>query len=481
MQSENTDIKIEGAINAKIYKELCRDYFAFFLREAFEIINPGVSLNNNWHINMICQYLQNVTDGSIKRLIINIPPRYLKSTIISICWPAWLLGKSPNKRIICASYGQKLADKLSIETRHLMNSWLFSEVFPEAKIVKDQNTKNKFMLSKRGFRFATSVGGMMTGEGGDILILDDPHNAMDVNSSKKRQRTIDWFQQTFATRLDDKKNGAIVMVMQRLHKKDLTGFLIENQKQEWEVLNIPAIAVEDIKYNFKSLNYIYKKDELLHKDREGPEEIEKLKKDLGSFNFSAQYLQNPISANAGMIKSSWIKYYKTPVSMSIYESIIHSWDTAIKSGDHNSFTVCTIWGKSSGNFYLLDIFRDKLEYPALKRKILEMHKEWTPDKILIEDKSSGQALLQDLKAQNYTMPLVPIKVTRDKFTRFASISPLFEYNRIFLDKEAIWCSEYEKEILTFPNGTNDDQVDSTSQYLNYALTEIHRKPRIRQL
>jgi predicted phage terminase large subunit-like protein len=110
-----------------------------------------------------------------------------------------------------------------------------------------------------------------------------------------------------------------------------------------------------------------------------------------------------------------------------------------------------------------------------------MHKEWTPDKILIEDKSSGQALLQDLKAQNYTMPLVPIKVTRDKFTRFASISPLFEYNRIFLDKEAIWCSEYEKEILTFPNGTNDDQVDSTSQYLNYALTEIHRKPRIRQL
>lgn len=464
-----------------LYKHLCEKYFGFFMRESFSIINPGVTLNHNWHIDMICQYLQHVTEGNIKRLIINIPPRSLKSTIISICWPAWILGRSPNKRVLCASYGQKLADKLSIETRHLMNSWLFKEIFPKAKITKDQNTKNKFMLSKRGFRFATSVGGMMTGEGGDILILDDPHNALDVNSDKKRQKTITWFQQTFATRLDNKKNGAIVIVMQRLHKNDLTGFLTEKQKKEWHVLSIPAIATENIKYNFKSIEYVYKKDEILHKDREGLEEIERLKKDLGSFNFSAQYLQNPISAKGGMIKQSWIQYYKTPISTSIYDTVTLSWDTAIKSGDNNSFTVCTVWGKSSGNFYLLDVFRDKLEYPALKRKMLEMSKKWNPDKILIEDKSSGQALLQDLKVGDYTMPLVPVKVTKDKFTRFASVSPLFEYHRILIDKDARWREEYEKELLTFPNGTHDDQVDSTSQYLNYTLTEVHYKPRIRQL
>ncbi|MCH9754000.1 MAG: phage terminase large subunit [Alphaproteobacteria bacterium] len=474
-------MKTIKSLKKNIYKLACREYFAFFMREVFGIINPGVQFNNNWHIDMICQYLQLVSDGTIKRLIINIPPRSLKSTIISICWPAWLLGNSPSKRIICASYGQKLADKLSIDTRHLINSRLFSQIFPKTKVVKDQNTKNKFMLTERGFRFATSVGGMITGEGGDILILDDPHNASDINSQKKRQKSIDWFRQTFATRLDNKKDGAIVIVMQRLHHQDLTGFLTKTQKEEWEVLSIPSVALEDIKYNFNSFNYVFHKNTLLHPKREGINDIERIRRDLGSFNFSAQYLQNPIVIKDGMIKPSWINYYKKPLPLSIDKDVVLSLDTAIKSGDNNSYTVCTVWGKNSGNFYLLDVFRDKVEYPALKEKVLQMYNKWNPSKILIEDKSSGQVLLQDLKRCNYSMPLVPIKVTKDKFLRFASVSPLFEYNRVFIDNEATWCDEYKKEILSFPNSINDDQVDSTSQYLNYILTESYYKPRIRQL
>lgn len=464
-----------------MYLMACRKYFAFFMRETFRVVNPGIKFKKNWHVDLIAHYLQAVSEGKIKRLIINIPPRSMKSTITSICWPAWIIGNDPSKRIICASYSQHLSDKLSLDSRHLVKSWLYSKIFPNVKMVRDQNKKNKYMFSDRGFRFATSVGGTTTGEGGDILILDDPHNALDVISKKRREKSIQWFQQSFLSRLDDKKNGAIVLVMQRLHQEDLTGFLLKTQPKEWTVLSIPAICQEDTTYEINGLCYDYKKNELLHQTREGVEVIERLKRDLGTYTFSAQYLQDPLSINSGMIKKSWIEYYKTPTSIASYETIIQSWDTAIKSGDENSYSVCTTWGRLQGNFYLLDVYRDKAEYPTLKRKIVELYRKWNPDRLLIEDKASGQALLQDLKKEHYQLPLVPIKVNKDKFTRFASVSPLFEYGRIFIDQHASWRLEYEQEILTFPNSKHNDQVDSTSQYLNYILSATFQKPRIRQL
>lgn len=481
MKKKLTKLPPEIQKQHTMYLMGCRKYFAFFMRETFRVINPGIEFKKNWHVDLIGHYLQAVSEGKIKRLIINIPPRSMKSTITSICWPAWIIGNDPSKRIICASYSQHLSDKLSLDSRHLVKSWLYSKIFPNVKMVRDQNKKNKYMFSDRGFRFATSVGGTTTGEGGDILILDDPHNALDVISKKRREKSIQWFQQSFLSRLDDKKNGAIVLVMQRLHQEDLTGFLLKTQPKEWTVLSIPAICQEDTTYEINGLCYDYKKNELLHQTREGVEVIERLKRELGTYTFSAQYLQDPLSINSGMIKKSWIEYYKTPTSIAAYETIIQSWDTAIKSGDENSYSVCTTWGRLHGSFYLLDVYRDKAEYPTLKRKVIELYRQWNPDRVLIEDKASGQALLQDLKKEHYQLPLVPIKVNKDKFTRFASVSPLFEYGRIFINQHALWRLEYEQEILTFPNSKHNDQVDSTSQYLNYILSATFQKPRIRQL
>lgn len=464
-----------------IYSLLCRQDFHFFFRESFNIVNPGVELMINWHVDLICRYLQAIEEGTIKRLIINIPPRSLKSTIVSISWPAWILGRNPSKRIICASYSQQLSSKLSLDTRHLIQSSFFQKIFPESSILKGQNCKNKFMLSQRGFRFATSVGGVTTGEGGDILIVDDPHNALDVNSSAKRKKAIDWFQQSFMSRLDDRKNGAVIVVMQRLHNHDLTGFLEDSQANEWEVLKIPMVAQDNISYEFNGLKYFFKKGESLHSTRNSEVEIEKLKKDLGSYGFSAQYLQDPISLKTGMIKENWIKYMDIEKSDIKFENIVQSWDMAIKSGDNNSYTVCTTWGRHSGNFYLLHVYRDRIEYPEMKRKVLELSKKWLPNQILMEDKASGQALLQDLKLEGRIMPLVPVQVHKDKFTRFASVTPLFEYGRVIIDSESAWRKEYIQELLTFPNSRHDDQIDSTSQYLNYAFTKPQFKPSIRLL
>jgi len=463
----------------RTYFKGCRENFSFFIREAFKVINPGTKFICNWHIDLICHYLDGIYSGKIKRLIINIPPRSLKSTIVSVCWPAWLIGNNPSKRIICASYSQQLSDKLAVESRHLLKSSFFSEVFPKVKIVADQNKKNKFIVSDRGFRFSTSVGGTTTGEGGDVLILDDPHNALDVYSPKKREKTINWFQQSFLSRLDDKKNGSIVIVMQRLHHQDLTGFLLENNLHEWEILKIPIIADEDIRFQFDGRIYEYIKNELLHPQRDSFEEIEKLRNAMGSHIFNAQYMQNPLALGGGMIKSSWLNYYQDfPQDLG---EIIQSWDTAIKSGDNNSYSVCSTWKTTKGKFFLLDIYRERIEYPELKKKIIELYEKWKPIKVLIEDKASGQALLQELRQDHWSIPLVAIQVHRDKFTRFASATTLFESGRVMLPKNGHWRTEYEQELLSFPNGSNDDQVDSTAQYLNYIMANIMRMPRIRDL
>jgi predicted phage terminase large subunit-like protein len=465
-----------------LYKAACRRYLRFFIKEAFPIVNPGAEFLDNWHIDLISEYLESITKCEIKRLIINIPPRSLKSICISVCWPAWLLGTDPTRRIICASYSQNLSNKLSLDCRHLMRSNWFSNIFPDTTIAGDQNQKNKFLTKHRGFRLATSVGGTITGEGGNFLILDDPHNAIDVNSSKKRENAICWFQQSFSSRLDNKKTGVIIIIMQRLHIGDLTGFLLEKQPTNWHLLNIPAISADDIYYEINGFKYFFKKNHFLHPAREGVAEIHRAKNELGSSAFAAQYLQNPIAEDGGMVKKSWLKYYTHTLAIDDYDHIMQSWDTAIKSGDRNSYSVCTTWGKLNDQFYLLDVFRERVEYPALKNRVTNGALLWQPDLILIEDKASGQSLLQDLKREHPAFSLVAVKTKSDKITRFARVTPLFESGQVILSKNANWLIEYEQELLSFPGSKHNDQVDSTSQYLQHIiLMQVISYPNIRSL
>lgn len=468
--------------NKHMYLLACKRYLKFFIREAFKIINPGTEFADNWHVSLVAEYLEAVTKGDIKRLIINIPPRALKSTCISICWPAWLLGNEPSRRIICSSYSQNLSNKLSLDCRHLMRSGFFGKVFPDVSILPGQNQKNKFVTNMMGFRLASSTSGTITGEGGNFLIVDDPHNAVDVNSAKKREKVIAWFQQSFSSRLDDKNNGVIIVVMQRLHVDDLTGFLLSNKtSNNWHLLKIPLMPLSKIIYKINNFVHIFKEGDLLHSERDVQNEIERMKGELGSQAFSAQYLQEPIVFDGGMVQKKWLKYYDEILKNDEYDHIIQSWDTAIKSGDENSFSVCTTWGKLHENFYLLNVFRARLEYPDLKKKVIYCATKWNPDLILIEDKASGQSLLQDLKRENNDLPLSSVKVKSDKVCRFARVTTLFESGRVFLKQDADWLDEYEKEILAFPYSKHSDQVDSTSQYMYYAIVNHTIIPRIHRL
>lgn len=277
--------------------------FGLFLRRVVATTSPRVDYQHNWHMEAISAYLTACARGEITRLIINLPPRMLKSTTVSVAWPAWLLGQNPATRIMAASYAQALAMKHSMDCRLVMQSAWYRCVFPETKLSDEQNEKDKFVTTARGQRLAVSVGGAAIGEGGDILIVDDPLSPLQASSRTQRDAVNAWFDHTFVSRLDDKKRGAIVLVMQRLHAEDLSGYLLE--KGGWEHLCLPAIAPEPTTIALGNFLYARKTGEALHEAREPLALLERIKRELGSVQFSAQYQQAPQRLSGGLIRPHW--------------------------------------------------------------------------------------------------------------------------------------------------------------------------------
>jgi predicted phage terminase large subunit-like protein len=460
---------------------LIKNDFGSFLTKCFATVNPGTEYKHNWHIDLIAEHLMACEKNDIKRLIINIPPRHLKSLSVNVAWPAWLLGQNPARRIISASYSQQLATKHSIDSRLIINSSWYRNIFPNTRIVNDQNEKDKFLTTKRGFRLATSVGGTLTGEGGNFLILDDPHNPAHMYSTTMREQTLSWYEQVFASRLDDKEKGVIVLIMQRLHEQDLTGHLLTKNYKNWEHLNIPALADRTTFYPspLKKYNgYLYPEKFPLHPDKENLRSLKNTEAEIGSFTFSAQYMQNPLPTENGLISRNWLKYYRNPPDK--FQTITQSWDTAIRVSDHNDYTVCTTWGESDNAYYLLDVMRDRLEYSALKHKIINMAEKWLSNSILIEDRSSGQSLIQDIKLET-KLPIIAINPRGDKFMRLAQISSMVESGKVLFPERSSFMSDLEVELLSFPHSPHDDQVDSLTQFLNWIKSKKAFVPAIRRL
>ncbi|MDR2760288.1 MAG: phage terminase large subunit [Rickettsiales bacterium] len=457
-------------------KNIYHNFLNYFIQRSFYLLNCGVRYQHNWHIDALAEALSEIYRGNIRRLIINMPPRYLKSICVSAAFPAWALGKNPEKRIIVASYSEKLSLKHSLDTRMIMESDFFKEVFSDCILSAKQNEKYKFATTKNGFRFAASVGGTLTGEGGDILIVDDPHNPQQALSKVYREKVLQWFSNTFSSRLNDKKTGAIIIVMQRLHSGDLSGYLLN--KGGWTHLNLQAINEEEKILSVGNFIKPLGRGELLFSEREGREELEKIKIDMGIYNFNAQYQQKPMVAENGMIRREWLKKYDGNIN---FDNIYLSFDTAVKAGDNNDYTVCTVWGDFDNKYYLVDVMRKRLEYPELKKETMRLVESYNPAAALIEDRASGQSLAQDLKRES-SANIIPIKVNRDKITRFASVTPFFESGKIFIRENSEWLYDYEYELLTFPASEHDDQVDSTSQFLNWARERgVGRRINIRRL
>jgi len=439
--------------------------FHEFIKLVFATLNPDDDFQDNWHIQYLAKVLESTRLGESekRRIIVNLPPRAMKSIIISIAWPAWILGLQPSRKIIAVSYSQHLANKMSSDCRTVMQSDWYKSLFPDTRIARGNNAKSKFMTTDHGFRFATSVLGTLTGEGADFIIIDDPMTPMQAASHNKRDVVTEWFDQTLISRLNNKKTGIIMLVMQRLHQKDLTGHLLN--KGNWDKIVMPAIAPENATFCIKEFTHDRKENEALHSERESLEDLEKLRTEMGSKAFNAQYQQNPLASSSNLLNIKWFRRYNSNVPMP--DGQIHqSWDCAFKVGDTADYSVCTTWLTTANCMYLLDVHRERLNFPDLKNMVISLYDRYTPRAVIIEDKAAGHSLIQQLQVETH-LPVLSFCPREDKITRFVTSTPLFEAGRVYLPYAAPWLAEYELEMMNFPHSKHDDQVDSTAQFLNW--------------
>jgi predicted phage terminase large subunit-like protein len=303
-----------------------------------------------------------------------------------------------------------------------------------------------------------------------MLILDDILKPDDALSETRRKAANEWYFNTLLSRLNSKQNGVIILVMQRLHQEDLVGEVLE--REPWKVLSLPAIAQEDESHPYRSLfthrTFQRKAGEALHPERDPLETLQKIRLTIGEYNFQSQYQQSPMPLEGNLIKREWLRFYEPEQFPSEFGYTLQSWDTASKSDELNDFSVCTTWKASGRNFYLIDVFRKRLTFPELKRAANELYRKYNPQCLLIEDKSSGTSLIQDLQSEGiYGIEAYKPPPGSDKFMRFAAQSIKFEAGRVYLPRVALWLDEYVREITGFPGGKHDDQVDSTAQALQY--------------
>jgi len=446
-----------------VQAELARRDLAIFIKGAWKVVEPGTAYLHNWHIDYIAEYLLAITTGEIKRAIFNIAPRHMKSRLITTMWPVWEWIEEPHLRYLFSSYALELSRDHSRERRTIIESDWYQDRWGERfKLTDDQNQVTNFANNKGGRMQSRGTGGAGTGKGGNRVIIDDPHNTKQAESQPQREAAITDFRQNLSTRLDNPKEDAIVLVMQRLNDDDLTGYIL-SEIGGYEHIKIPSVAKKRtvITYPRSGKEIVREKDDLLWEERMGQKEIAAAKKTLGTYGFEAQHEQDPTIKGGNRIKMKWFPRYR--MAPAAPQRCIQSWDTGNKPKDTAAPSVCETFIYDGEKWLLVDVWRDQVGYPDLKQAVYNLNAKWNPQAVLIEDKASGISLLQDTPG----VPTIAIEPEADKFTRMETQSPFVEAGMIALPYEAPWLPEFELEITRYPNPATWDQIDTLSQFLKY--------------
>src|SRR6202049_477460 len=446
---------------------ILRSALGYFAERCFYQLNPQATFLTSWHIEVIAAKLAAVRGGKIRRLITTLPPRPLKSLLASIAFPAWCLGHDPSAQMLCVSYAQDLADKLARDCRSIMISVWYRRIFA-TRLAPHRQAVQEFLTTRQGYRLATSNGGVLTGRGADIILIDDPLKPEEALSDALRQSANEWFDHTLYSRLNDKRHGAIVIIMQRLQDDALVGNVLG--QEPWEVLSFPAIAEVDEIHEIETIwgprCFARRQGDALHPEREPLEPLDRILRTVGEYNFAGQYQQSPAPLGGGLVKAEWFKRYRANERPKSFERIVQSWDTANKATELSDFSVCTTWGVRGKNLYLLGLLRQRLEYPALKRAVRQQQNLFDATEVLIEDKASGTQLIQELIVDGcHGVPRY--QPTTDKIMRLNSQTGVIENGFVHIPETAPWLAEYLHEMTVFPKGKHDDQVDSTAQFLDW--------------
>lgn len=455
-----------------------RTDFEIFVDLVFHHVSPDRALVRGWYLSAMARALMDVAEGDCRRLQITIPPRHLKSIMAAVALPAWLLGRRPQTRIICASYGQDLSAALSRSFRKVMQSTWYAEVFPEtaASIVRD--TETDLALRQGGYRYATAVGGTVTGLGADLIIIDDLMKAQDASFPEARAKAQRFVDETLLTRLDDKKTGAVIAIQQRLHEDDVSAHL--TAKGGYRHVDLPAFAIRDeIIPLTRGRVHARRIGDVLNPGREPREVLDRMRADMGNRAFEAQYQQNPTPAEGDHLQWDRVQFYDAAPERTRLNKVVHSWDVASSTEPNADFSVGTVWGHDGKAWLLLDVIRVKLAYADLLTRVRLERKRWRADQIIVERSSVGPVLLDDL-ARDMRCVSEPehhapwcARLGADarlpKAERFfGSIERLYS-GAAMLPRQAPWLDDLRRELMTFPAGKHDDQVDSVSQFLNWAV------------
>ena len=415
------------------------------------------------HHEKMAAAFQRVAEGKVKRLIINMPPRHTKSEFASYLLPSWFLGMFPDKKIIQTSHTAELAVGFGRKVRNLVDSDAYKDIFPTVALQADSKAAGRWATNFAGEYFAIGVGGAVTGKGADLLIIDDPHSEQEAALSEVNpeiyDKTYEWY--TSGPRQRLQPGGAIVIVMTRWSKKDLTGQVVKAAAQrsgeEWEVIEFPAIlpSGNPLWPQFWSLK-----------------ELEALKTELPNSKWQAQYMQQPTSDVSAIIKREWWKIWEEE-SPPYCEFIIQSWDTAFLKTERADYSACTTWGvfykpddtgREQANIILLNAFKKRMEFPELKQRAFQEFKEWNPDTLVVEAKAAGSPLIFELRAMGIPVQEYSPSKGNDKIARLNSVADIFASGRVWVPNTN-WAEELVEEVASFPSGEHDDLVDSMSQAL----------------
>jgi predicted phage terminase large subunit-like protein len=495
-------VQIEQEITAK----LCLQSLAHFTITFWDLIEPGQPYIDGWHIHSACRHLEAAAKFELLELLINWPPRHMKSILVNVMFPAWVWAHEEwaSRRFMCASYSERNSIRDGVKMRTIIESPRYRTLFkPSWALREDQNQKLKFENTKAGFRFSTSVGGAVTGEGADYLIVDDPVNAMDANSEPVRESANEWWDIAWSTRANNPNAHCKIIIMQRLHEADMTGHVKGKSKRPAPARRAHLIfqAKYEAQSTVKSESPMLVLDprkidgELLWPERFNAESIAQLAADLDSTGLGqshAQLQQDPRPRSGGLFKRDWWKRY-TKAPSNIFETVTFI-DCAQKPGITNDWSVWVTWARCNDGYYLLDIWREKVEAPKLEALTTQKFILLRPDALVIEDKSAGSSLIQYIvRLSDPIIPVIPFDPgQKDKEVRATAATPTVMAGKCFLPAHEIighdeagneidlieaFISEHER----FPKGSYDDMVDTTSMMVNYFSKRIPLNPRIRSL
>jgi predicted phage terminase large subunit-like protein len=456
--------------------ELAREHLAHFTRQAWHILEPATTYLHNWHVDCISEHLEAVSAGQIKRLLVNIPPRYMKSISITIMWPVWEWIKRPELRYLFDSYSEDLMQEHNVARRTIIESeWYQSRYSDSFQLRKDDNRKSQFTNTSRGVMIANRSA---TGKGGNRVIIDDPLDPQQAYSDAEREAANRRFKIKLSNRLNNKKEDVIVVVMQRVHEKDVSG---EAMAQGYHHLKLPVEVQKRVIVHFPISGRIIvrKPGELLWPEREGPDEIAAAKRAMGTWDFATQYLQEPAPIEGGILKRDWWRWYRQTPGR--FDEIIQSWDLAFKDNltskdkkvKASDMVAGQVWGRRGGEYFLLDYVCERMSFTATIQAIRSMRAKWpNARRILIEDAANGPAVMDALKKK--LSGLIAVSPDGTKLARVHAVSPEVEAGNVYLPLvmdsagnwgPPEWAEDFVRICALFPNVKNDDAVDAFTQAL----------------